>query len=66
MIDLYCWPTPNGHKITLFLEEAGLDYTTKPSTSALAINSIPSSWRFLPIIACPPSSTTIPSIMASQ
>ncbi|HEY3590068.1 MAG TPA: GSH-dependent disulfide bond oxidoreductase [Buttiauxella sp.] len=27
MIDLYYAPTPNGHKITLFLEEAGLDYT---------------------------------------
>lgn len=26
MIDLHYWPTPNGHKITLFLEEAGLDY----------------------------------------
>lgn len=26
MIDLHFWPTPNGHKITLFLEEAGLDY----------------------------------------
>ena len=25
MIDLYYWPTPNGHKITMFLEEAGLD-----------------------------------------
>ncbi|MEN9426133.1 MAG: hypothetical protein RLZZ220_482, partial [Pseudomonadota bacterium] len=22
MIDLYYWTTPNGHKITLFLEEA--------------------------------------------
>ena len=30
MIDLYYWPTPNGHKITLFLEEAGLPYTVKP------------------------------------
>jgi GSH-dependent disulfide-bond oxidoreductase len=30
MIDLYYWPTPNGHKITLFLEEAALDYTIKP------------------------------------
>lgn len=29
-IDLYYWPTPNGHKITLFLEEAGLDYQIKP------------------------------------
>ncbi|WP_194206295.1 GSH-dependent disulfide bond oxidoreductase [Superficieibacter sp. 1612_C1] len=26
MIDLYYAPTPNGHKITLFLEEAGIDY----------------------------------------
>lgn len=30
MIDLYYWPTPNGHKITLFLEEAGLPYTIHP------------------------------------
>lgn len=30
MIDLYYWPTPNGHKITMFLEEAGLDYVIHP------------------------------------
>ena len=35
MIDLYYWPTPNGHKVTLLLEElaeagARLDYTVKP------------------------------------
>jgi GSH-dependent disulfide-bond oxidoreductase len=30
MIDLYYWTTPNGHKITLFLEEAGVPYTIKP------------------------------------
>lgn len=30
MIDLYYWPTPNGHKITIALEEMGLDYTLKP------------------------------------
>lgn len=30
MIELYYWPTPNGHKIPLFLEEAGLEYTIKP------------------------------------
>ena len=30
MLDLYYWPTPNGHKITLFLEEAGLDYRIVP------------------------------------
>jgi GST-like protein len=30
MIDLYYWPTPNGHKITMFLEEVGLPYEIKP------------------------------------
>lgn len=30
MIDLYYWPTPNGHKITLFLEEAELPYRIIP------------------------------------
>jgi GST-like protein len=30
MIDLHYWPTPNGHKITLFLEEAGLPYSIVP------------------------------------
>ncbi|WP_322514217.1 glutathione S-transferase N-terminal domain-containing protein [Rhodopseudomonas palustris] len=30
MIDLYYWTTPNGHKITMFLEEAGLDYKIVP------------------------------------
>ncbi len=30
MIHLYYWPTPNGHKITLFLEETGLPYEIHP------------------------------------
>ena len=30
MIDLYYWPTPNGHKITLMLEECGLAYRIHP------------------------------------
>jgi len=30
MIELYHWPTPNGHKITIFLEEAGLAYRIHP------------------------------------
>ncbi len=29
-IDLYYWPTPNGHKITIMLEECGLPYVIKP------------------------------------
>ena len=30
MIDLHYWPTPNGHKITLFLEEAEIPYRILP------------------------------------
>jgi GST-like protein len=30
MIDLHYWPTPNGHKITIFLEESGLAYHVHP------------------------------------
>lgn len=30
MIELYYWTTPNGHKIAMFLEEAGLSYTIVP------------------------------------
>ena len=30
MIDLYTWPTPNGHKIHIMLEECGLPYRVHP------------------------------------
>ncbi|MQX35429.1 glutathione binding-like protein [Roseospira navarrensis] len=30
MIDLYFWPTPNGLKVTLLLEELGVPYTVHP------------------------------------
>ena len=30
MLDLYYWTTPNGHKVTIFLEETGLPYRLKP------------------------------------
>lgn len=30
MIDLYYWTTPNGHKVTLFLEETGVEYRLNP------------------------------------
>ena len=30
MIDVHYWPTPNGHKITIYLEEVGLPYRLLP------------------------------------
>jgi GST-like protein len=30
MIDLYFWPTPNGYKISIFLEEVGMPYKVIP------------------------------------
>ena len=30
MIDLYTWPTPNGHKVHIMLEEIAYDYNVHP------------------------------------
>ena len=30
MIELYTWPTPNGHKVHIMLEETGLAYNVHP------------------------------------
>ena len=30
MIQLYTWPTPNGHKLHIMLEECGLEYNVHP------------------------------------
>ena len=30
MIDVYTWPTPNGHKVHIMLEETGLPYRVHP------------------------------------
>jgi GST-like protein len=35
MIDLYYWPTPNGKKVTILLEECGIPYTIKPDNIGL-------------------------------
>ena len=59
MIDLHYWTTPNGHKVTMLLEEAGLPYRVRPvnigkgeqfAADFLAIapnNRIPASRRIL-------------------
>ena len=31
MIDLYSWQTPNGRKVSIMLEEIGIDYNVFPS-----------------------------------
>ena len=43
MIDLHYWPTPNGKKVTILLEELGMPYNIVPATSARAISSKTSS-----------------------
>ena len=30
MIDLYSWQTPNGRKVSIMLEEIGIDYNVFP------------------------------------
>ncbi len=30
MIDFYTWPTPNGRKVSIMLEEIGLPYSVHP------------------------------------
>lgn len=48
MIDLYYWTTPNGHKITLFLEECGLEYKIKPINIGKGDQFEPSFLRIAP------------------
>jgi GST-like protein len=48
MIDVYFWPTPNGHKVTIALEEMGLDYTIKPVDISKGAQFEPSFLAFSP------------------
>ena len=47
MIDLYTWPTPNGHKIHIMLEETGIPYRVIP-VNPRADWSRPSPWPCSP------------------
>lgn len=48
MIELYYWTTPNGHKITIFLEESGLDYKIFPINIAKGEQFKPDFLKFSP------------------
>lgn len=48
MIDLYYWTTPNGHKITMFLEEAALPYRIIPVNIGKGEQFAPSFLRISP------------------
>ena len=41
MIDLYFWPTGNGKKTVILLEELELPYTIKPINIAAGTSSLP-------------------------
>ena len=61
MIDLYYWPTPNGHKITMFLEEAGLDYAIHPVNISTGDQFKPEFLAFSPNNRMPAIIDTAPS-----
>jgi GST-like protein len=56
MIDLHYWPTPNGHKITMFLEEAGVDYR-------LVVVNISAGEQFKPDFLAVAPNNRIPAIV---
>ena len=56
MIDLYTWPTPNGRKISIALEEFELDYTVH------AVN-IGKDEQFAPEFLAISPNNTIPAIV---
>jgi len=48
VIDLSYWPTPNGHKVTIFLEEAGLPYRLLPVNITKGEQFLPDFLRISP------------------
>lgn len=61
MIELYYWPTPNGHKMTMFLEETGLDYRIHPVNISAGDQFNPDFLRFSPNNRMPAIIDTVPS-----
>ncbi len=65
MIELYYWTTPNGHKITMFLEEAELPYTIVPINIGKGDQFKPEFLKISPIIAFLQLSIVNPSMVAN-
>jgi GST-like protein len=61
MIDLYYWTTPNGHKITMFLEEAGLPYAVHPINISKGEQFAPEFLKFAPNNRIPAIVDTAPA-----
>jgi hypothetical protein len=59
MIELYYWPTPNGHKITLFLEESGLPYRIVPLEISKGAQFKPEFLAFNLTVGCLPLSNAL-------
>lgn len=59
MIDLYYWTTPNGHKVSIFLEETGLPYCITPV-------NIGKGEQFLPYFLSIAPNNRIPAIVDDE
>ena len=64
MIEVWTWPTPNGHKVHIALEELGLPYKVIPINIGRATSSSRNSWRSPRTTASPRSS--IPTAPAAR
>ncbi|MGC9269177.1 glutathione binding-like protein [Acidiphilium sp.] len=61
MIELYYWTTPNGHKITMFLEESGTAYTIHPVNIGAGDQFAPDFLRIAPNNRIPAIIDTAPA-----
>jgi GST-like protein len=52
MIDLHYWPTPNGKKVTILLEELGMPYNIVPCNIGKGDQFEPEFLKSPPAIAC--------------
>jgi len=69
MIDIYYWPTPNGHKVIIFLEETGFEYKIIPVDISKGDQFKPEYLKFFPNNKIPamidrfPQKSSIPVVL---